>query len=133
LPARVDYFKAYLINTGEPMGIELQGGRGGARAAGGAIELQWFEGSHARPARPLEASSAQEDRRRLTFWGGGVEIRKSRLWSLKSVLDDSLDALRVPAARPGTRHFRAEHVAGKARSGGHRGASQPLPLPGPRG
>jgi hypothetical protein len=49
--------------------------------------------------------------------------------SLKSVLD----ALRVPAARPRTRHFRAEHVAGKTRSGGHRGASYPLKLQGPRG
>jgi hypothetical protein len=47
---------------------------------------------------------------------GGAEIRRSRLWSLKSVLD----ALRVPAARPGTRHFCAEHVAGKARSRGVR-------------
>jgi hypothetical protein len=36
-------------------------------------------------------------------------MRRSRLWSLKSVLD----VLRVPAARPRTRHFRAEHVAGK--------------------
>jgi hypothetical protein len=43
-----------------------------------------------------------------------VLIRRSRLWSLKSVLG----VLRVPAARPGTRHFRAEHVAGRARSGG---------------
>jgi hypothetical protein len=54
---------------------------------------------------------------------------RSRLRSLKSVLD----VLRVPAARPRTRHFRAEHVAGKARSGGHRGASYPLKLQGPRG
>jgi hypothetical protein len=48
-------------------------------------------------------------------------IRKSRLWSLKSVLD----VLRVPAARPGTRHFRAEHVAGKARSEGPPGPEGP--------
>jgi hypothetical protein len=50
-----------------------------------------------------------------------AEIRRSRLWSLKSVLD----VLRVPAARPGTRHFRAEHVAGKARSGGPPGLEGP--------
>jgi hypothetical protein len=70
-----------------------------------------------------------QDRRRLTFFWWGAEIRRSRLRSLKSVLD----VLRVPAARPRTRHFRAEHEAGKARSGGHRGASYPLELQGPRG
>jgi hypothetical protein len=59
--------------------------------------------------------------------GAGAEIRRSRLWSLKSVLD-VLRVLRVPAARPGTRHFRAEHVAGKARSGG-----PPARRPGPEG
>jgi hypothetical protein len=39
-----------------------------------------------------------------------------------------LDVLRVPAARPRTWHFRAEHVTGKARSGGHRGATILTPL-----
>jgi hypothetical protein len=60
--------------------------------------------------------------------GCGAEIRRSHLRSLKLVLD----ALRVPAARPGTRPFRAEHVTGRARSGGHRGASHLLKLQGPR-
>jgi hypothetical protein len=31
---------------------------GGGRAAGGPVELQGFAGSHTRPARPPEASSA---------------------------------------------------------------------------
>ena len=69
------------------------------------------------PAPQGRRRQAPQDRRRLTFFWGGAEIRRSRLWSLKSVLD----VLRVPAARPGTRHFRAEHVAGKARSGASRG------------
>jgi hypothetical protein len=69
------------------------------------------------PAPQGRRRQAPQDRRRLTFFCGGAEIRRSRLWSLKSVLD----ALRVHAARPGTRHFRAEHVAGKARSGVSRG------------
>ena len=69
------------------------------------------------PAPQGRRRQAPQDRRRLTFFWGGAEIRRSRLWSLKSVLD----VLRVPAARPGTRYFRAEHVAGKARSGASRG------------
>ena len=50
-----------------------------------------------------------------------VADQRSRLRSLKSVLD----VLWVPAARPATRHFRAEHVAGKARSGGPPGPEGP--------
>jgi hypothetical protein len=71
------------------------------------------------PAPQGRRRQAPQDRRGLTFFGGGAEIRRSRLWSLKSVLD----VLRVPAAWPGTRHFRAEHVAGKARSGAQVGGS----------
>jgi hypothetical protein len=81
------------------------------------------------PRSKAAGGKAPQDRRRLTFFWWGAEIRRSRLRSLKSVLD----VLRVPAARPRTWHFRAEHVAGKARSGGHRGASYPLTLQGPRG
>jgi hypothetical protein len=59
------------------------------------------------------------------FLGGlRQEIRRSRLWSLKSVLD----VLRVPAARSGTRHFRAEHVAG-SRKGEVGGAPSRQPPP----
>jgi hypothetical protein len=67
-----------------------------------------------KPAPQGRRRQAPQDRRRLTFFWGGAEvrIRRSRLWSLKSVLD----VLRVPAARlgarnteHGTRHFRAEH------------------------
>jgi hypothetical protein len=83
--------------TGEAMGIKLQG----------------FARSHTRPARPPEAK-LRRTAGGLHFFGGELRgIRRSRLRSLKSVLD----VLRVPAARPRTRHFRAEHVAGKARSG----------------
>jgi hypothetical protein len=109
------------------MGMELQGLGGGGRT-GEPVKPQGFAGSHTRPARPPEAK-LRRTAGGLHLFGGGAEMRRSRLWSLKSVLD----ALRVPAARPGTRHFRAEHVAGKARSGGHRGASHPLELQGPRG
>jgi hypothetical protein len=79
------------------------------------------------PPRKAAGGKAPQDRRRPTFFWGGAEIRRSRLRSLKSVLD----VLRVPAARPRTRHFRAEHVAGgkQVRS---RGASYPLELQGPR-
>jgi hypothetical protein len=73
----------------------------------------------ARPKAAGRRRQAPQDRRRLTFFGGGAEIMRSRLWSLKSVLD----VLRVSAARPGTRHFRAQHVAGKARSGVSRGSA----------
>jgi hypothetical protein len=70
---------------------------------------------------------APQGRRRLTLFRGGAEIRRSRLRSLKSVLD----VLWVPAARPATRHFRAEHVAGKARSGGPPVRLGPKALQGP--
>jgi hypothetical protein len=79
-----------------------------------------FAGSHTCPARPPRRQAPQDCRRLSLLWGG-AEIRRSRMWSLKPVLD----ALRVPAARPGTRHFRAEHVAGKARSGGPPGLEGP--------
>jgi hypothetical protein len=82
------------------------------------------------PARGCRRQAPQ-DRRGLTFFGeGGLRQRGAacghwnRCW---------MDALRAPAARPGTRHFRAEHVAGRARSGGERGASHPLGPRGPRG
>jgi hypothetical protein len=69
------------------------------------------------PAPQGRRRQAPQDRRGLTFFWGGAEIRRSRLWSLESVLD----VLRVSAARPRTRHFRAQYVAGKARSGVSRG------------
>jgi hypothetical protein len=106
------------------MGIELQGG-GALQARRDHRTVRACGVIH--PPRKAAGGKAPQDRRRLTFFWGGVEIRMSCLWSLKSVLD----ALRVPAARSGTRHFRAEHVAGRARSGGHRGrASHPLKLQG---
>jgi hypothetical protein len=52
----------------------------------------------------------------------GAEIRMSRLWSLKSVLD----ALRVHAAQYKTRPSQAEHAAGRAGPAEARGASQLL-------
>jgi hypothetical protein len=112
-----------------------RGGNGHETAGGGGtgepIKLQGFAGSHTRPARPPEAK-LRRTAGGLHFFGGELRWGGAACphrWSLKSVLD----ALRVPAARPRTRHFRAEHVAGKARSGGHRGASYPLKLQGPRG
>jgi hypothetical protein len=47
-------------------------------------------------------------------------MRRSRLWSLKVVLD----ALRVHAAQYKTRPSQAEHVAGRAGPAEARGASQ---------
>ena len=44
------------MSTGEAMGIKLQGVGGGG--TGEPIKLQGFAGSHTRPARPPEASSA---------------------------------------------------------------------------
>ena len=49
-------------------------------------------------------------------------MRRSRLWSLKVVLD----ALRVHAAQYKTRPSQAEHVAGRAGPAEARGASQLL-------
>jgi hypothetical protein len=65
---------------------------------------------------------APQDRRRLTFFWGWAEMRRSRLWPLKVVLD----ALRVRAAQYKTRPSQAEHVAGRAGPAGARGASQLL-------
>jgi hypothetical protein len=62
-------------------------------------------------------------------------MRRSRLWSLKLVLD----ALRVHAAQYKTRRSQAEHVAGRAGPAEARGAQggerQPAPgePQGPRG
>jgi hypothetical protein len=111
--------------TGEAMGIKLQGVGGGG--TGEPIELQGLAGSHTRPPRKAAGGKAPQDRRRLTFFWGGAEIRRSRLRPLKSVLD----VLRVPAARPGARHFRAEHVASRkgevgGKSGGPPGLSKAL-------
>ena len=111
--------------TGEATGMKLQGVGGGrrrrARKTAGVCGV-------IHPPRKAAGGKAPQDRRRLTFFWGGAE-RRSHLWSLKLVLD----VLRVPATRPGARHFRAEHVAGKARSRGNRRASHPLELQGPRG
>jgi hypothetical protein len=58
-----------------------------------------FEGPYTRPARSQgRRRQAPQDRRRVTFFGGGAEIRRSRLWSLKLVLD----ALRC--MQPSTKH-----------------------------
>jgi hypothetical protein len=46
------------------------------------------------PPRKAAGGKAPQDRRRLIFFWGGAEMRRSRLWSLKSVLD----ALRMTAA-----------------------------------
>ena len=108
--------------------MKLQGAGGGggrrrARKTAGACGV-----TH--PPRKAAGGIAPQDRRRLTFFWG-AETRRSRLWSLKSVLD----VLRVPAARPGTRHFRAEHVgAVRVRVRGRRAqgsAAPPLLAPGP--
>jgi hypothetical protein len=57
--------------------------------------------------RKAAEGKAPQDRRRLTFFWGGAEIRRSRLWSLKSVRD----VLRVPAVpAPGPLQFQG--VAG---------------------
>jgi hypothetical protein len=64
----------------------------------------------------------QDRRRRLTFFWGWAEIRRSHLWSLKVMLD----ALRVHAAQYKTRPSHAEHVAGRAGPAEARGASQLL-------
>jgi hypothetical protein len=81
------------------MGIELQGAGGGA--AGGPIELQGFAGSHTRPARPPEASSAGPPEAH-NFGGGGRNKEEPpvySLWSLKSVLDFHFGCL-----QPGPEH-----------------------------
>jgi hypothetical protein len=75
-----------------------------------------FAGSHTHSTRPGKLRRTAGG---LHFGGGELraEIRRSCLRSLKSVPD----LLQVPAAQPRTRHFHAEHVAGKARSGASRG------------
>jgi hypothetical protein len=83
--------------------MKLQGA-GGGEDAGEPVKLQGFAGSHTYLPCKAAGGIASQDRRRLTFFWGGAERRRIHLWSLKSVLD----VLRVPAARPGARHFRAE-------------------------
>jgi hypothetical protein len=65
------------------MGMELQGAGGGRRRAhktAGACGI-----TH--PPRKAAGGKAPQDRRRPTFFWGGAETRRSRLWSLNSVLD----------------------------------------------
>jgi hypothetical protein len=84
--------------------MKLQGAGGGRRAreTAGVCGI-----TH--PPRKAAGGKAPQDRRGLTSFLGGAEMRSSRLWSLKSVLDALRVTCRVPEARPGTRHFRAEH------------------------
>jgi hypothetical protein len=80
------------------MGIELQGA--------GPIELQGFVCGITRP--PAASSAGPPEA--FIFLGGSwdkEELPVVTVQSLKSVLD----ALRVPAARSGTPHSRAEHVS----------------------
>ena len=110
------------------MAVGAQGRRQGAwnrRARGCAPQaaprnFRVFEGRT--PAPQGRRRQAPQDRRRLTFFWGWAEIRRSRLWPLEVVLDE----LRVHAAQYKTRPSQAEHVAGRAGLAEARGASQLL-------
>jgi hypothetical protein len=83
------------------------------------------------PAPQGRRRQAPQDRRRLTFFWGWVEMRRIRLWLLKVVLD----ALRVRAAQYKTRPSQAERA--RSRKGGSSGGQGRQPAPGepqgPRG
>jgi hypothetical protein len=89
-------------DTGEPMGIELQGAEGArCRRAHRTAGVRGI--TH--PPRKAAGGKLRRTAGGLHFLGGELraEIRRSRLWSLKS----ALGALRLPAARPVARYFRA--------------------------
>jgi hypothetical protein len=75
------------------------------------------------PAPQGRRRQAPQDRRRLTFFEGGAEIRRSRLWSLKAT---GAGCTSVHAAQYKTRPSQAEHVAERAGPVEARGASQLL-------
>jgi hypothetical protein len=111
-----------------------RGGKGHGTAGSGGARRRRARGTsgHLRgrtPAPQGRRRQAPQDRRRLTFFWGWAEIRRSRLWPLKVVLD----ALRVHAAQYKTRPSQAEHVAGRAGPAGSRDASQLLGTGEPQG
>ena len=104
-----------------------RGGKGHGTAGSGGARRRRPHGTSGylrgrTPAPQGRRRQAPQDRRRLTFFWGWAEMRRSRLWSLKVVLD----ALRVHAAQYKTRPSQAEHVAGRAGPAEARGASQLL-------
>jgi hypothetical protein len=118
------------------LGWEHRGGKGHGTAGSGGARRRRLRGISGylrgrTPAPKGRRRQAPQDRQRLTFFGGGAEIRRSRLWSLKL----ALDALRVHAAQYKTRPSQAEHVAGRAGPAEGGQGRQPAPgePQGPRG
>jgi hypothetical protein len=109
-------------------GLAHRGGKGHGTAGSGGARRRWARGTSgylrgrtpAPQGRRRQAPQDRRSRRRLTFFWGWAEIRRSRLWPLKVVLDE----LRVHAAQYKTRPSQAEHVTGRAGPAGSRGASQ---------
>ena len=104
-----------------------RGGKGHGTAGSGGARRRRPHGTSGylkgrAPAPQGRRRQAPQDRRRLTFFWGWAEIRRSRLWPLEVVLDE----LRVHAAQYKTRPSQAEHVAGRAGLAEARGASQLL-------
>jgi hypothetical protein len=119
-------FTAVLHRGGKGIGTAGSGGARRRRARGTSGHLRGRtpapQGRRRQAPQDRRRQAPQDRRRRLTFFWGWAEIRRSRLWPLKVVLD----ALRVHAAQYKTRPSQAQHVAGRAGPAGARGASQLL-------